>query len=68
MVKAKKTYKHGGKVYGKDKSGRNALTVKDKRYQEEGLRGDKRSLMKAKVRGGADNNTFKKKTVTYDGS
>lgn len=67
MVKAKKTYKAGGKVYGKDKRGRNALTVKDKRYQQEGIYGDKRSVTKAKVRGGADNNTYKKKTTTYDG-
>jgi len=67
MVKAKKTYNNGGKVYGKDKEKRNALTVKTKRYQQEGLKGDTRSLKKVKVRGGADNNTFKKKTTTYDG-
>jgi len=65
-MKAKKSYKNGVKVYGKDKEKRNALTSKTKRYQQEGLKGDTRSLTKAKVRGGADNNTFKKKTITYD--
>ena len=66
-AKAIKSYKKGGKVYGKDKEKRNALMSKTKRYQQEGLKGDTRSLTKAKVRGGADNNTFKKKTTTYDG-
>lgn len=64
--KAIKRYNQGGKVYRKDHGKNNVLTSKTKRYEQEGLKGDTRSLTKTKARGSASNTAYKKKVTTYD--